>query len=50
MKGLDRLVALYLPRAVPYGGLFDKVGEYIADIVITELGYDEERIKAIGGM
>ena len=46
-KGLDRLVALYLPRAVLYGG---KVGEYIADIVITELGYGEEQIKAIGGM
>jgi len=24
MKDLDRLVALYLPRAVLYGGLFDK--------------------------
>ncbi|WP_346746321.1 hypothetical protein [uncultured Campylobacter sp.] len=50
MKCLDRLATFYLPRAVLYGGLFDKVGEYIADIVITELGYDEERIKAIGGM
>ena len=30
MKDLERLVALYLPRAVLYGGLFDKVGEYIA--------------------
>ena len=50
MKGLERLVALYLSRTVLYGGLFDKVGEYIADIVITELGYDEEGIKAIGDM
>lgn len=47
MRNFDRLVALYLPRAVLYGG---KVGEYIADIVITELGYGEEQIKAIGGM
>ncbi len=50
MRNFDRLVTFYLLRAVLYGGLFGKVGEYIADIVITELGYDEERIKAIGGM
>lgn len=50
MRNFDRLVTSYLLRAVLYGGLFDKVGEYIADIVITELGYDEEGIKAIGGM
>ena len=50
MRKFDRLVTFYLLRTVLYGGLFDKVGEYIADIVITELGYDEEGIKAIGGM
>ena len=50
MRNFDRLVTVYLLRTVLYGGLFDKVGEYIADIVITELGYDEEGIKAIGGM
>ena len=50
MRNFDRLVTFYLLRAVLYGGLFNKVYGRAADKAIDGLSYEEEQIKAIGGM